>query len=220
MQKTEPVTAFFGKDTECKGKLTFHETIRIDGHFQGEISADGSLIVGEGAMIEADMHISSILISGEIHGNIIADERIEIQPAGKVFGGIQAAAVVIHEGALFNGNCRTDRPKEVHEGKPAVVALEGYSADTAPGLGTIRGILTAKENQNEAEPIKGGKVSAKSKGFAEKSTKTDDSGYYELTDLEDGRWKLKVEAKGYKEVKAAVEISGGGVYKQDFECPQ
>jgi cytoskeletal protein CcmA (bactofilin family) len=217
MQETKTIAAFFGKGTEFEGKLTFRETIRIDGHFKGEISAVGSLIVGEGAMIEADMHISSILISGEIHGTIIADERIEIHPGGRVFGDIHAPAVVIHEGAAFNGNCRMDRPKQAYEGKPAVVGLDEYGADAAPGLGIIRGLLTARENESAAEPIKGGKVSAKCKGFAEKNTTTDDAGYYELTDLEDGVWRLKVDSKGYKAVKAAVEISGGGVYEHNFE---
>ena len=219
MKKTETMTAFLGKDTEFEGKLTFHGTIRIDGHFKGEISADGSLIVGEGAMIEANMHISYILISGEIHGNIIADDRIEIHPAGKVFGDIQAPTVVIDEGGIFEGNCRMHRAKEADESKLAVVELDGCPADTAPALGTIHGTLTARENKNTAEPIKGAKVSAKCKGFAEKNTRTDDSGYYELTDLEDGRWKLKAEAKGYEAVKATVEISGGGVYEQDVEYP-
>jgi len=115
MKKTETMTAFLGKDTEFEGKLTFHGTIRIEGHFKGEISADGSLIVGEGAMIEANMHISYILISGEIHGNIIADDRIEIYPAGKVFGDIQAPTVVIDEGGIFEGNCRMHRAKEAAE---------------------------------------------------------------------------------------------------------
>ena len=234
MKKTETMAAFFGKDTAFEGKLTFHGTIRIDGHFKGEISADGSLIVGEGAMIEATIHISYILISGEIHGNIIADDRIAIHPAGKVFGDIQAPTVVIDEGGIFEGNCRMHQTKEADENKLAAVELDRDTADTAPALGTIHGIvtghplqapgpihdiLTARENKNTAEPIKGAKVSAKCKGFAEKNTGTDDSGYYELTDLEDGRWKLKVEAKGYEAVKATVEISSGGVYEQDFEYP-
>jgi cytoskeletal protein CcmA (bactofilin family) len=219
MHKTETMIAFFGKDTEFQGRLTFHETIRMDGTFTGEISADGSIIVGEGAMIRADIHISSILISGEIHGNITAGDRIEIQPSGKVFGDIQALTVVIHEGGIFEGTCRMPRAEEADESKPAAVEVDGNSAHTAPALGTIHGILTAGENKDTATPITGGKVSAKCRGSAEKRTTSDDSGYYELTDLRDGRWKLKVEAKGYEAVKATVEISGGGVYEQDFECP-
>lgn len=234
MKKTETITAFLGKDTQFEGKLAFHGTVRIDGHFKGEMSADGSLIVGEEAMIEANMHISYILISGEIHGNIIADDRIEIQPPGKVFGDIEAPTVVIDEGGIFEGNCRMHRAKEADEKKLAVIELDGYTSDHAASLGTIHGIvtghplqspdsthdtITATENEKTAEPIKNAKVSAKCKGSAEKNTRTDDSGHYELTDLEDGRWRLKVEAKGYEAVKATVEISGGGAYEQNFEYP-
>jgi cytoskeletal protein CcmA (bactofilin family) len=121
MQKTETMTAFLGKETEFDGKLTFHGTIRIDGHVKGEISADGGLIVGEEAMIEATMHLSHISISGEIYGNIIADDRIEIHPAGKVFGDIQAPTVVINEGGIFEGNCKMQRAKEADASKLAVV---------------------------------------------------------------------------------------------------
>jgi len=111
------------------------------------------------------------------------------------------------------------RAKEADASKLAVIELGGYTADTAPAFGTIHGILTAREDKDTAEPVKGAKVVAKCKEFAEKKTRTDDSGYYELTDLEEGRWKLKIEAKGYNRVKATVEISGGGVYEQDFEYP-
>jgi len=233
MKKTETTTTFLGKETEFGGKLTFHGTIRIDGHFKGEISADGSLIVGEGAMIEANMHISYILISGEIHGSIIADQRVDILAPGKVFGNIQAPTVVIDEGAIFEGNCRMHQVKEVDEKKLAVIELDEYTGNSAAPLGAIHGIvtgyslqspgpihdiITARENNKTTEPIKDAKVSARCKGFAEKKTRTDVSGCYELIDLEDGIWKLKVVAKGYDVVKATVEISGGGVYEENFDC--
>jgi cytoskeletal protein CcmA (bactofilin family) len=234
MKKTETTTAFLGKDTEFEGKLTFHGAIRIDGHFKGEISSDGNLIVGEGGIIEANIYVSNIIISGEIHGNIIADHRIEIHPPGKVFGDIQAPTVVVDEGGIFEGNCQMHRAKEADEKKLTVIESDSYTGDSPPTLGSIHGIVTghplqspvpihdiatARENKKTAEPIKDAKISAKCKGFAEKITRTDDSGYYELTDLEDGTWSLKVEAKGYDVVKATVEISSGGVYEQDFEYP-
>ena len=136
MRKTETMAAFFGKDTKFQGKLTFNGTIRIDGHFKGEISPDGALIVGERAMIEANMHISYILINGEIHGNIIADQRIEIHPPGKVFGDIQAPTVVVDEGGIFEGNCRMHRAKEPDEKKLAVIESDGYTGDSPPPLGS------------------------------------------------------------------------------------
>jgi cytoskeletal protein CcmA (bactofilin family) len=233
VKKTETITTFLGKDTEFDGKLIFHGAIRIDSHFKGEISGDGILIVGEEGMIEANVHISHIVISGEIHGNIIADHRIEIHPVGKVFGDIQAPTMVIDEGGIFEGNCQMHPAKEVDEKKFLVIESDSCTDDSAAPLGTIHGIatshpfqspgsihdiITASENKKTAEPIKDAKVSATCKGFAEKNTRTDDSGYYELTDLEDGIWKLKVEPESYEVVEATIEISGGGVYEQNFEC--
>ena len=122
MKKTETTTAFLGKDTQFEGKLTFHGAIRIDGHFKGEISSDGNLIVGEGGIIEANIYVSNIIISGEIHGSIIADHRIEIHPPGKVFGDIQAPTMVTHEGMTFEGNCLMNQVKKVDERKLVAVS--------------------------------------------------------------------------------------------------
>ncbi len=97
---------FLGKDTKFEGKLDFHGSIRIDGHVKGEISANGgNLIIGDKSMIEANIHVSSVVISGEIHGNIIAEERVDIHSPGKVFGNIQAPILVIEEGSIFEGDC-------------------------------------------------------------------------------------------------------------------
>ena len=112
MKKREEINAFLGRDTEFEGKLSFSGAVRIDCRFKGEIFAEGTLIVGESAVIESDIHVSFIIVSGEIRGNIIADERIEIHAPGKVFGNIQAPTVVIDEGVLFEGNCKMQETKE------------------------------------------------------------------------------------------------------------
>ena len=83
--------------------------------------------------------------------------------------------------------------------------------------GTTHDIATANEEEKRSEPLKSAEISAKCKGVGKKRTKTDGSGHYELTDLEDGKWELKVKAKGHKDIDATVEISGGGVYEKNFE---
>ena len=112
MRKRDEINAFLGRDTEFEGKLSFSGAVRIDCRFKGEIFTEGTLIVGESAVIESNIQVSLIIISGEIRGNIIADERIEIHAPGKVFGNIQAPTVVIDEGVLFEGNCKMRETKE------------------------------------------------------------------------------------------------------------
>jgi cytoskeletal protein CcmA (bactofilin family) len=121
MKNRNEINAFLGKDTEFEGKLTFNGAVRIDGRFKGEIFSQGTLIVGESAMIESAIHASHIIISGEIRGNIRADNRIEIHAPGRVFGNIQAPVVVIEEGVIFEGNCSMKDIGEVESEKLAVI---------------------------------------------------------------------------------------------------
>ncbi len=122
--KDQTINAFLGKDTAFEGKLNFNGTVRIDGHFKGEItSAEGNLIVGEFGMIDADIHISHIFISGEIRGNIIADHKIDIHPSGKIFGNIQTPVLSLQEGGILEGNVRMSSTAEAHEKKVNVIGI-------------------------------------------------------------------------------------------------
>ncbi|HDZ24154.1 MAG TPA: polymer-forming cytoskeletal family protein [Desulfobacteraceae bacterium] len=102
----DQINAFLGKDTEFEGKLSFTGAVRIDGRFKGEIFTEGTLILGEAAVVESDIEASHIIISGEVHGNILAKSRIEIHAPGRVFGNIQAPVVTIDEGVVFEGSCQ------------------------------------------------------------------------------------------------------------------
>ena len=99
----EEVKAFLGKGAEFIGKLIFNGAIRIDGDFQGEIYGQGSLVVGEGALIKANITVNSIYIGGEVQGNIEAKEKINIHSTGKFFGDVRTPLFIIEDGALFDG---------------------------------------------------------------------------------------------------------------------
>ena len=100
------INAFLGNKTQFEGKLKFSGVVRIDGSFNGEIQTEGTLIVGETAVISSLINASHIIISGEVRGNILAKSRIEIHAPGRVFGNIQAPVVIIDEGVVFEGNCQ------------------------------------------------------------------------------------------------------------------
>lgn len=122
MKKRDEINAFLGKNTEFEGKLSFKGAVRIDGHFKGEIDTDGTLIVGETAVIQSNIHVSHVIISGEIRGNVVADNRIEIHSPGKVFGNIHSPVVVIDEGVVFDGNCRMLKARQGEDKKLAVIS--------------------------------------------------------------------------------------------------
>jgi cytoskeletal protein CcmA (bactofilin family) len=101
----DEINAFLGKDTEFEGKFSFTGAVRIDGKFSGEIFSSGTLIVGESAVIKSKVHVGDMILSGEVHGDIVAVNKVEINVPGKLFGNIQTPKLVIKEGVVFEGNC-------------------------------------------------------------------------------------------------------------------
>ncbi len=212
MKKKDQVVTILGKGTEFEGKLKFHGTIRIDGDFKGEIESDGNLIVGEEGMVEADMHVAYIVISGEIHGNITADQRVDIRAPGKVFGNIQAPAVVIDEGVIFEGTTRMYQAKEASREESTLVDADEYTGGPPRNLTAISGIVSDEQTKL---PIKNARINLR--GDSKKRTETNASGYYELINLKEGKWKMRVEAKGYRRADAPVDVIKNETFEQNFE---
>ncbi len=99
------VIGFIGKGMTVEGKLTFDSTVRIDGVFKGEIDAKGTLVVGEGAFIEAQIKVDTAIITGEINGVVEAAKRVEIQSPGKIIGEVKTPNLIIGDGAVLDGTC-------------------------------------------------------------------------------------------------------------------
>ena len=99
----EEVQAVLGKGAEFIGKLIFDGAVRIDGDFQGEIFGQGSLEIGEGALVKANIAVKAIYIGGNVQGTIEVKEKINIISTGKFYGDVRTPIFVMEEGALFDG---------------------------------------------------------------------------------------------------------------------
>lgn len=99
------VNVFLGPESALEGLLTFGGQARLDGAFKGRVEGSGCLLIGPGAMIEADIHAEEVIISGQVTGEVTADKRIEIKSPGRLKGNINAPLVVMDEGVWFEGHC-------------------------------------------------------------------------------------------------------------------
>ncbi|HEY3056807.1 MAG TPA: polymer-forming cytoskeletal protein [Thermoanaerobaculia bacterium] len=107
------LNGFLDRGASFKGEMEFEDTMRIDGKFNGKIVSKNELIVGESAHIEGDLQVGRIAISGTVIGKIVAEQRVEIHRNGKVYSDIETPALVIEEGAIFQGNCQMgDRDRD------------------------------------------------------------------------------------------------------------
>lgn len=107
------LNGFLDRGSTFRGELEFEDTMRIDGRFFGKITSKNELIVGESASIDADIHVGRISISGTVSGKIRADQRIEIHRSGRVYSDLETPALIIEEGAVFQGSCTMQESKPV-----------------------------------------------------------------------------------------------------------
>jgi cytoskeletal protein CcmA (bactofilin family) len=103
--KEGTLSGFVGNGTTLTGEANFKGMLRVDGHLSGRVSSqDGTLIVSTGGQVDADVEVSVAQIYGTVVGNITATKRIELGRVAKVTGDIQTPALVIEQGAVFEGS--------------------------------------------------------------------------------------------------------------------
>lgn len=101
-----------GKRTSFNGRMRFTAPVKISGRFEGEIIAEGFLYIDEDAYVRADVTAGSIIIAGEVHGNVQAAQKVEMLPSGKIYGNVRTAKLRIADGVVFEGKCEMLRNSE------------------------------------------------------------------------------------------------------------
>ena len=102
-QKSSPV---YASQPELSGEISFRDVVRVNGHIAGTVySQKGTLIVDSHATVEANVKVAVAVIDGTVHGDIVAQERVEIGPCAKIYGNIWTRSIWIKDGAIFDGVC-------------------------------------------------------------------------------------------------------------------
>ena len=110
---------FLDEGTSFSGEVTFHDTLRIDGKFEGAVRSGNTLVVGESADVNAEVDVAVVSVSGRIRGNVRASERVELHPTARAECSLDCKVLVVHEGALFDGQCAMGGKKTPHEVSPS-----------------------------------------------------------------------------------------------------
>ena len=93
-----------GKSVVIKGELNGSEDLTIEGHVEGKIELkDHVLTIGPNGKIKASVFAKSVIVLGEVNGNVTASEKVDIRDGGSVDGDIVSPRVAIAEGAHFRG---------------------------------------------------------------------------------------------------------------------
>lgn len=97
------VTGVLDRGSEFDGTLSFEGAFRIGGVFRGKIFTDDVLIIGEGASVDAEIEVGTLILSGELKGSVKAKERVEIHYPAVFRGNIQTPSLMVADGVVFEG---------------------------------------------------------------------------------------------------------------------
>jgi cytoskeletal protein CcmA (bactofilin family) len=114
-RKTEQISGFLDQGTNITGELQFSNTLRIDGNFHGSITSGDALIIGEHAVVHADIKVGEIEIHGTVFGNVEAERRAEIASTGRLRGDLRTATLTIQAGAVLDGRSHMPADPETPE---------------------------------------------------------------------------------------------------------
>jgi cytoskeletal protein CcmA (bactofilin family) len=96
-------------DVEIKGTIKFSNDLIIDGSIEGEVISDGSLTVGENALVKGDIRTKSVVVYGKVDGNITVKEACDLKANAEIMGDIRAGTLSIEGGATFMGNSQVGK---------------------------------------------------------------------------------------------------------------
>lgn len=109
----DEINAFLGTGTNYNGKLHFQGAVRIDGNFNGEIQSDGTLVVGQEALVDGQIQVGQLVLSGNIRGDVEASEKVVLHRTANLQGNIRTPSLVVEEGAVLEGSLNMGKGEHV-----------------------------------------------------------------------------------------------------------
>jgi cytoskeletal protein CcmA (bactofilin family) len=100
------LSGYIGNGTTLNGDTNFKAMLRVDGNLTGRVTSDsGTLIVGTGGQVDANIAVAAAVINGVVNGDISTTERLELGRTAKVTGNVQTPMLTMEQGAVLEGNC-------------------------------------------------------------------------------------------------------------------
>ena len=134
-QNRERDNVNIGKSVVIKGELNGSEDLTIEGQVEGTIQLrDHVLTIGANGRIKAQVFAKSVIVLGEVTGNVTASDKVDIRDAGSVDGDIVAPRVAIAEGAHFRGSVDMQRKgaQPAQAAKPVATSAATPTVAPAP----------------------------------------------------------------------------------------
>ncbi len=112
----ENIDSLIGENIKIIGKIEGKGNLRIDGIIEGDLDYDGNIVIGEDGKIYGNIKAKDVSLAGTVEGNINSKTKLVILPTGKLLGDLVTSSFIVHENAIFEGNCKmiNDKVTKLH----------------------------------------------------------------------------------------------------------
>lgn len=141
IETLENAETIVGASVKLKGNLRSDGNITINGTVSGDVKTKGSVLVGAGAEVRANIDAKNAVISGIVQGSLVINDHLSITETGKIYGDIKANILSIAPGAVFTGKCLMPEEEKKEETEPIVEMEE----DDEGGINQMEAVLEIEE---------------------------------------------------------------------------
>ncbi len=133
------------EDVEITGNVKCESNIQIDGKLNGDLACAGNAIIGKTCVIKGNLSVTTISVLGQVNGNILAKDKIELKSTARLNGDIRSRRLTVEDGVTFVG--KADVNPAGHQGSRQAgeprqvepVAVETEDQEPAPKSGGFLG---------------------------------------------------------------------------------
>lgn len=97
------------KHMRFKGELDGKGSLRVDGEFEGRISIEGEVVIGDGGKVNATVETTNLTVAGTLTGKANVTNRLQISATGRVEGDVQTGRLAVEEGGVLLGHCSASK---------------------------------------------------------------------------------------------------------------
>ncbi len=154
MKKNEiKITTLIGKDAVMDGSFTAPGSARIDGEVKGNVTVEETLVLGTSAVIRGDVSAQTVIVGGEVNGDIQGPVRVELTSTAKVIGDIVTSSLMIDEHAIFQGGCNMNQEVPERRVKTQAFRKAARGNKRSAAAAVAAALKEVKEEQEEEERL-------------------------------------------------------------------
>ncbi|HVS65788.1 MAG TPA: polymer-forming cytoskeletal protein [Thermoanaerobaculia bacterium] len=140
--ESAPSATRIAPGSRFEGRLEGGTDVVIEGELTGQVVLGSALTIGGRGRVQARVHARSVRVGGELHGDVVVEERLEVLPGGKLEGDVRAPRVAIAEGGFFRGH--------IDMGSMQGAKAEKYAAAAGPAKEPLAEVQSAASRAEEA----------------------------------------------------------------------